>query len=62
MFAIIQHLHTVNEHVLYAGRVLMGVFECREVLHRIRVEDDDVGEETFGKLAAIPDADISSGL
>ena len=40
----------------------MGIFERREVLHCVRIEYDDVGEEAFGKLAPIPNADISSGL
>ena len=62
MLAVLQYLNTVNEHVLYTGRVLMGVFECREVLHCVRVEYDDVSEEACGKLATIPNTDISSGL
>lgn len=40
----------------------MGIFERRKVLHCVRVEDDDISEEAFGELAAIPNADILSGL
>jgi len=42
MCAVVQHLHSIDEHVLDANRVLVRIVERGAVGNRCRIKDGDV--------------------
>src|SRR5205085_11643400 len=47
MLAIFEDLHTVDEHVFHANRVLVWFLERRPVSDRGRIKHNDIGEHSF---------------
>src|SRR5947208_9742518 len=61
VLAVAQNLQSVHKHIAHTGRVLVRLLECRVVLDRVRVEDDDVGEISRHQSAAIAQLAIIGG-
>src|SRR5438105_9042267 len=58
VLAVPQDLYTVHENIAHARRILMRLVECRVVLNRFRIEDDDVGVVPRHQSAAIVQLEI----
>src|SRR5690242_20678024 len=52
VLAILQHLHTIDEDMAHAGRVLVRLVERRTIGDLGRIEDHHVGEHAFADEAA----------
>src|SRR5207302_9889671 len=42
VFAVLQHLNSVDQHVAHSGRILVRLLERSVVLDRVRIEHNDV--------------------
>src|ERR1019366_9478779 len=55
VLAVFQHLSAVHPHVLHAGRILVRLLVRRSIRDRLRIERNDVGEETRRQFSALLD-------
>jgi hypothetical protein len=52
MLAILEDLHAVHKHVMYADGVLVRVLECRSVSDCCRIENHDISKHPYFEKSA----------
>ena len=53
MLAVLEYLHAVDKHILYANRQLVWVFERGAVSYGLRIEHDHIGKHAWLEKAAM---------